>query len=80
MNDEKIEVKINDQIQELTLDEISSVAGGAGKYYYKVMCKAGCGFMKDFDNSDDACNFINETASCPNCGDSKSGFLLLCCS
>ena len=67
MKDEKLKVKINDEIQELTLDELRKVAGGADDAYCYVGCPTGCGFKKGFDTFVDAYSYLSKTKSCPNC-------------
>ena len=69
MKDEKIKVYVNDQLKELSFDEIENVAGGAGSgWTCEAVCPIRCGFVKVFDNWDDCFMYVAETKKCPGCG------------
>ena len=72
MKNDKIKVHLNNQIQELSLDEIENVAGGGSDdFTCEAVCPVGCGFVKVFDDLFDALSYVADTKSCPHCGYDK---------
>lgn len=77
MKNEKFKVFFNNEWQELSLDEIDKVAGGAaGGWTCEAVCPTGCGFVKVFTNWGDVFQYVRETKECPKCGYSEDSLMI----